>query len=140
MVAAAKKDDKQHHHPPEGTVGWYFYEFWPVMFFGMCFILMCATPVTLSFIFGSSDPYSSSDIVPFGFGLGLLLAFSFSLVVLFVVPRFIGWYVFILGMLGLVFMRHPVHNDLAVSWGPWIAILFLVNMFAANFFLPVKED
>lgn len=140
MADPKKNEPTAHHHPPENTVGWYFYEFWPVMFFGMCFIIMCSMPVMLSVVFGTNDIYSSSDIVDFRFGLAMLIAFCFSLVVLFVVPRFIGWYVFILGMLGLVFMKDPVHNDIALSWGPWIALLFLTELFAANFFLPRMEE
>ena len=134
-----KKPAPHHPHPPENTMAWYFYEFWPVMLFAFCFILMCSTPVALSAISGAHQRYSTSGVVDFRVGLGLFAAFVASLAVLFTLPRMIGWYVWLLGVFALVFFNgfHPYN---ALHWGPWIAIWYLTALFLGNFFLPRKEQ
>jgi hypothetical protein len=36
------------HHPVEGSRAWFFHEFWPLMIFAGCFMLMMAIPLVMT--------------------------------------------------------------------------------------------
>ena len=140
----AKKDSDSNapHHPKEGTVGWYFYEFWPIMFFGLLFLLMCATPIVLSGMFQETYVYTMGEHDLFGpynafpiYGIFILVAFILALVFTFVIPKLVGWLVLALGVVALVLIQGVSGDTTALSWGPWIAIVFIGYMLFVNLFL-----
>ncbi len=136
MVRSKVKSEEKHEHPPEHTFGWYFYEFWPIMLFGGLFVIMCAIPISLSGLFAASDVYSSSDQVWAPWGLFIIGAFLVCLTLMFVLPRLVGWAVFLIGVAWLVLAEGAT----AMNWGPWMAILFLFFMLVGNVALPQKKE
>lgn len=88
----------------EGRFLWFFEEFWPIIVPATCFLLMCAIPLTLSGML--HNPFSSSDIVWGGYGVLLVAEFIGAVVILCLAPRFLGIYLLILAIYGLIFAEN----------------------------------
>lgn len=138
----AHNSNHEHHHPREGSVSWYFYEFWPIMFFGVIFLIMCALPIILSGAFQEEYVFTMGEHELFGpynafpvYGLFILFSYALALVVMFVLPRLVGWVVFGLGVIALVLVQGVSDNTTALSWGPWVAIVWLGFVLFGNLFL-----
>ncbi|MEB3286411.1 MAG: hypothetical protein VKJ04_02795 [Vampirovibrionales bacterium] len=128
MMAKQPPQQSSHqNHPEPNTVGWYFFEFWPVMVFGSCFVLMMAIPLCLSGAFAAGDYYSQASVwAPYG--LLIIGAFLMAWLVTFIAPWAMGAYVFLLGVYALIM----VENVTAMNWGWMLAVLFLAFMVLGN--------
>lgn len=133
-------DDPKNHthgnHPKENTVAWYFHEFWPIMIFGGFFVLMCAVPVALSTNFAANDVFSSANFVWWGYGLLIISAFIIAWLITFLAPKFMGVYMFLLGVAALILTEHAT----ATQWGSMIAVQFLAFVFFGSILLAKSKD
>ncbi len=129
-------DPKHHHHPKENTVGWYFYEFWPIMVFGLFFVIMCSVPVALSMNFAATDVFSSANFVWWGYGLLIIASFLVAWVLTFLAPKFLGVYMFLLGVAALIM----VENGTGMNWGKSIAVCYLAFVFFGSIMLAKSKD
>lgn len=140
MMAQEPAKKPQGHspsHPEPNTVGWYFFEFWPIMVFGTCFVLMMALPLTMSEGFAAGDVFSSSDFVWAPYGILIIAAFLLGWLITFVVPRLMGAYIFCLAVYALILTE----NVTAMNWGWTLAILFLgFVVFGGIYMLKVKDE
>lgn len=114
-----------------GTPSWYFEEFWPVMIFGTCFVLMMAVPLALSSGFAKVDFYSQGAQVWGPYGLLIIGAFILAFLIAFTLPAIMGLYILCLGVYSLIL----VENATATAWGPWIALFFLLFVLVGNIYM-----
>jgi hypothetical protein len=133
--------DSAHHEfditHPEGRFLWFFEEFWPIILPASCFLLMCALPLTLSGML--HNPFSASDHVWAGYGIMIIAEFLGAIALLCLAPRFLGIYMLVLAIYGLVFAENfNAYRIAFVSDGQhtWmissIAILFCTYVVIGN--------
>lgn len=150
MAQQSKKNEPVHHaHPPEGTIAWFFYEFWPIMFFGGLFVMMCALPMILipssaSTIAAMTDPHKTikliRDIVLSPFALCIISAFLGAIAVTLYATRMIGLYLFLVALAAftIIFVSFP--EAITKFHITWIAIYMLGAIFVAMIFLPQRAS
>lgn len=129
MANDKQAEHPEHAHPPEGTVSYFFYEFWPIMMFAGFFIMMCSLPMFLS------PDFSKVLSLP---ALGIILAFIGALAVTFMATRWIGVYMFTISLVSflLTFVVYP--ESISVFAAYWIALLFVTFVLVGMIFLPQK--
>ncbi|MEM0951645.1 MAG: hypothetical protein AAGI66_05820 [Cyanobacteria bacterium P01_H01_bin.74] len=138
MSSQAHEDEHAHNvTSAEGRFLWFFQEFWPLILLGSFFLIMCALPLILSGML--SNPFSASDIVWAGYGLLLIAEFIGAVVIICLMPKFLGIYLLMLSIYGLIFAEN--FNAYKVGFisdgqNTWmvssIAILFLTYLLIGN--------
>ncbi len=127
----------------EGRMNWVFFEFWPVMIWVVVLILICSLPILFSQTL--HNPYSSSDVVWWGYSILVGAVFLVSLGLFIVAPRFVAPFTLLVIIYYLIaaeqFKAWTVGN---MPWGSSIAILFLTYALIANLIFlktgaPVKK-
>lgn len=142
-MAEQSHHEHQAHHQTfksttaEGRVNWFFREYWPIMIPCAFFLIMNAVPLTISGML--HNPFSSADVVWAGYGLLLILEFIVAIVIICLAPAFLGVYMLILAIYGLIAAEQGKawtagfisdgHNTWMVST---IAILFLSYVLIGN--------
>lgn len=121
MTDSNHSTNEHAEHPPEGTVAWFFFEFWPIVLFGGLFVLMCTLPLIFS---------GFLSLQALGIGLAFLLAFA----VTFLATRFLGLYLFALGV--IAFTLQPQ----AFSMATWVGLFFLLFVLIGAMVLPQKKS
>ncbi len=122
---------------PGDRVAWFFYEYWPIIVPGSCFLLLCALPLTLSGMM--HNPFSSADVVWSGYGLLLIAEFVVAVLVIALAPRFLGIYLLLLAIYSLIVAENGkawtvgfVSDGLRIWPINVIAILFLSYVLVGN--------
>lgn len=124
----------------EGRMNWVFFDFWPIMYFVVYFLLMMAIPLTLSGMM--HNPFSSADAVWPGYGLLLFAEFVLALIIFILAPYFVMPYLVIVTIYGLILAEQGrawkvgFISDGTHTWMiSMIAILFLTYVLAGWFVL-----
>lgn len=127
LADGSHKSPEEHAHPKEGTVGYFFFEFWPIMMFVGLFLMMCALPMFLS-------PDFSAVLSPWA--AFILLSFVGSLAVLFLATRWIGMYLAVVSVAAFIvtFITYPESIKIFAIY--WIAILFVLYVLVGMIFFP----
>lgn len=133
------------HHPPEGTIGWFFYEFSPIILFGGLFVLMCVLPMALI-------PSNATMLTPTKFwelirkvvltpwALGIMASFIGAFCITFWATRWIGMYMLMLVLVsfGIIFAIYPEAS--MVFYIQWIALFMVVDVLVAIIFFPQRAE
>jgi hypothetical protein len=131
------------HHPPEGTIAWFFYEFWPIMFFVALFVLMFCLPLILinpelTNMAAGTLAKMVHDVLLSPAALGIMTAFLLGLAITLWATRFLGLYMLALTALafGVIFIQYPKASQ--VLYIQWVAGMMLVFVLLGTIFLPQK--
>jgi hypothetical protein len=111
--------DKPHY--PQGSAGWFFSEFWVMIFFGSLFVLMMSIPLVMT----------GTLTLP---GIVIFFSFILALVLALILPVLLP--VFLLAMAVVVFGIQPG----ALQVGASIAVCFLTFTVLGMVWLPSRRS
>jgi hypothetical protein len=117
------RDHAHHEHDTSkisGRTGWFFEEFWPVIFWGAFYVLMLAIPLTLSGLF--PNPFATATTVWPAYGLLIIAYYLIAIAIALIAPGWIGAWLLLVAIYDLIAAEHGQ----AWYWGDSIAVLFLM--------------
>jgi hypothetical protein len=102
-------------HPPEGSRAWFFHEFWPLMLFGGCFLLMMSIPLVMT-----------------GFltlhALLILKTFILALIITLTLPKLLAPYLLVMAL--VMFGMQPGAWQVGTSIGVCFLSFLVLGIFA----------
>jgi hypothetical protein len=111
----------EENHPPYGTPAWFFHEFWPLMFFGLFFLMTMSLPLLFT---GFLSLHA------------LLIAFALlaALGLVLVLPKLMAFYVLLMAL--AVFFLQPQAWQTSTA----IGIIFLMFTVIGMVLLPQRKS